>query len=113
MLSVAAFMLTSTTPAYLYLGPLCAQDVAPPAFDPWTGRPHGRIYDVADCLADPTGAPANLERIVNPVPDELQGRRAVPLPAGFAVGSVITIGTMAAMSRRRRVEPTGPSAMVT
>ena len=100
VLSVAAFLLTSTTPSYIYLGPACAQNVAGPAFDPWTGQPHGRIYDTWDCFAAAPGTLASLTRVVDPVPDEMLGRNAIPLPVGFAVGCVITVGAMAVLRRR-------------
>lgn len=108
-LSVAAFWLTSTTPTYEYLGGPCTDLVALPGFDPWTGRPHGLIYDDhgGTCLSDQDFAWESPTRVVDPVPDEMLGRQAIPLPVGFAVGCVVTIGAMAVIGRRRRVESPG------
>jgi len=108
-LSVAAFWLTSTTPRYEYIGGPCTDAVAVPGFDPWTGQPHGLISnDYGDtCLSDPNFVWENPTRVVDRAPDEMLGRQAIPLPVGLAVGVVITIGAMAVMSRRRRVEPPG------
>jgi hypothetical protein len=115
VLSVAAFWLTSTTPGYESIVGPCADHVAFPRFDPWTGQPNGLIYDDygGTCLTDPNFAWENPTRVVDPVPDEMLGRQAIPLPVGFVVGSVITIGAMAVMSRRRRVEPPGRPLVVT
>jgi hypothetical protein len=114
VLSVAAFWLTSTTPRYESIVEPCTVPVAFPGFDPWTGQPGGLTYDDygGTCLSDPNFAWGNPTRVVDPVPDEMLGRQAIPLPVGFAVGSVITIVAIVAMRRRRRVEPPGrPSAV--
>ena len=101
----ALFVVTSWTPEYLYLGPLCAHDVALPGFDPWTGKPHGRIYDCTPIDGSATLRTAqDGQRITRPAPPELHGRRAVPLPVGFALGGFIglvwlTVGSIA--DRRR------------
>ena len=104
-LSVAAFWLTSTTPSHAYLGGPCTDHVALPGFDPWTGQPHGLIYDRADdCLTLPA-AWENPTRVVAPVPDDLLGRQAIPIPVGFAVGIALSIGVAAMVGLRRSVEP--------
>jgi len=108
VLSVAAFWLTSTTPRYEpSVGP-CTDHFTFPGFDPWTGQPHGFIYDdYGDtCLTDPNFAWENPTRVAEPVPDEMLGRQAIPLPVGFAIGSVITMGAMVVTRRRRMVKPT-------
>jgi hypothetical protein len=80
-LAVIIFLATSTTPLYRYLGPLCAQTVSDPGFDPWTGQPHGRIYT----------CPGEL--LTSEAPHELVGRWVVLLPDGFAVGAAIRSGS--------------------
>lgn len=109
VLSAAAFWLTSTTPTYEWIGGPCTDHVAFPGFDPWTGQPHGFVYDDygGACLSDPNFAWQNPARVVDPVPDEMVGRQAIPLPVGFAVGSLVTIGAMVAMRRQKRAEPSG------
>jgi hypothetical protein len=73
--ATALFVLTSWTPEYTFLGPLCAtRTVVHPGFDLWTGQPHGRTYDCAPIDGSAT------TRITAPVPDDLIDRRAIPLP---------------------------------
>ena len=114
-LSVAAFWLTSTTPSYQYLGGPCTDLVALPGFDPWTGQPHGLISNDygGSCTFDGDVTQANVTRVVDPAPDEMLGRQAIPLPVGFVVGCVVTIGAMTVMSQRRRVESPGRPPVVT
>jgi hypothetical protein len=101
--AVVAFALTSQTRGYAYLGPLCATNDVSPGFDPWTGDPHGRAYDYTpEC---PTDHPGIVTRVVAEIPDELLGRRAIPLPAGFAIGAVAIIAALLIRDFRRR----GPS----
>jgi hypothetical protein len=83
------FVLTSGTRGYGFLGPLCAaNEVAAPGFDPWTGEPHGRIFDCVDRFGEASSA---TTRITAEPPIELMDRQAVPLPAGFAIGAVIAV----------------------
>jgi hypothetical protein len=84
--ATALFVLTSWTPEYTFLGPLCAtRTVVHPGFDLWTGQPHGRTYDCAPIDGSAT------TRITAPVPDDLIDRRAIPLPIGFALGAFIVL----------------------
>ena len=92
--AITLFSVTSQAPTYGYLGPLCAQHVAGPGFDPWTGEPHGRIYDCTPIFDE--SAPTT--RITGDVPAELADRRAVPLPVGFAIGSFIALVWLTATS---------------
>ena len=97
--AIALFGVTSQVEKYGYLGPLCAiRDVAHPGFDLWTGEPHGRVYDCAPIDGSAT------TRVTAAVPDELIGRRAVPLPVGFAVGAFIALVwlTVGSITDRRR-----------
>jgi hypothetical protein len=103
--SVGAFWVTSLTPNYLYLGPICITNDVHPGFDPWTGQPHGRNYDRVDC--DLEADPAIVQHIEGAIPPEMQGRQALPLPAGFAAGCLITVGALALQDSRRRARPTG------
>jgi hypothetical protein len=88
--ALGLFFVTSWgVPQYGYLGPLCAvRDIAQPGFNPWTGEPHGRIFECAQ-LFDEAGSP--IKRVTSEAPIELVDRQAVPLPAGFAVGALIAV----------------------
>jgi hypothetical protein len=101
--AVLGFALTSQTPGYTYLGPLCASNDVHPGFDPWTGEPYGRSFDLTpECW---TEHPGPQTRVVGDFPDELVGRWAIPLPLGFAIGSVAMVGALLVVDIRRR----GPS----
>ena len=98
--AVVLFGVTSWTAEYTYLGPACATNtVAQPGFDPWTGEPRGRIFDCAPIDGSAT------TRITGEPPDELIGRRAVPLPVGFALTvfiALIWLGARAITEADRR-----------
>ena len=95
---LGAFALTAQHQQYGYIGPLCRSDeVRSAGFDPWTGEPIGAIY-----VCEPThpdDPPMHL--VTDPPPDDLLGRRAIPVQIGFAVGSVATAVLL--WARRRRV----------
>jgi hypothetical protein len=107
--AIILFGVTSATPTYAYLGPLCAiREIAPPGFDPWTGVPHGRIFDCKPIDGSAT------TRVTGEPPDELIGRPVVPLPLGFALGAFITLVWLTARSiteadRRRGRNPEATS----
>jgi hypothetical protein len=86
---LTAFVLlvvTASTPRYVYTGPLCQlTTVADPGFDPWTGEPHGRIFDCQPLDGSP------VARVTSDAPTELIGCRAVPLPLGFGPGVFIAL----------------------
>jgi hypothetical protein len=63
-------------------------------FDPWTGQPHGWTYQ-----EDPHGLGGRIDR-AGPVPADIVGRRAIPLPLGFAVGALLGVGLASAARRR-------------
>jgi hypothetical protein len=90
----AAYALTSITPSYVYLGAVCATNDAHPGFDPWTGEPHGRSF-IRDCKGNLGEVQAGPIPIVTDTPAELVGRRAVPLPLGFALWIALTLGWLA------------------
>ena len=110
IVAFVAFALTSAAPFGRYLGPICVDDVARPGFDIWTGEPHGRIVDQYQCPPDPPEARVNVVRFAYPVPDQMVGRRAMPLPVGFIAGCVLTIGLLAIFRVRRRPGATGDAA---
>jgi hypothetical protein len=87
LFGVVAFAATSSYPQQMYLGPLCrSQDVRAAGFDPWTGEPVGDIYG-----CDPTWEGDQPSHLVTlPVPEDLVGRRAIPIPAGFVLGAGLT-----------------------
>jgi hypothetical protein len=101
------FVLTSHSPVYGYLGPLCAtRTVVHPGFDPWTGEPHGRTYE---CKSFDGSA---ITLVTDKAPDELIDRRAVPLPVGFVVGVFFALVwlTVASVADRRASPFKGPVA---
>ena len=80
----ALFVVTAGTPGYTYTGPLCQlRAIADPGFDPWTGQPHGRVFDCQPLDGSP------ITRISADPPSELIGRRVIPLPLGFGLGAFI------------------------
>ena len=100
---VIAFASTGSYPQRGYLGPICNTGIVRDAgFDPWTGEPVGAIY-----RCDPTAAgdpPSHLVPIQ--LPDDLVGRRAVPIPIGFAFGALVA-APVVFLVRRRKVAETG------
>jgi hypothetical protein len=99
LVGVVAFAFTGSYPQVGYLGPLCRSDeVRAAGFDPWTGLPVGSIY-----RCDPThpqDPPSHLVPL--PVPDDLVGRRAIPVPVEFAAGVVLGLLLMRIRDRSRR-----------
>src|SRR5262245_44404087 len=86
--AVLAFAVTAQVPSVTFLGGP-GWHMTPAGFDPWTGEPYGPVVSGA-------GGPA----ISEPVPAELAGRRAVPMPLGFLIGSAL--GLIAALAWERR-----------
>ena len=80
--ALVLFGVTGGSATYSYLG-FCGPTVAP-GFDPWTGEPHGGIFRCTRIDGPITIEPGE-------VPDDLIGRRAVPLPVGFALGAFIAL----------------------
>jgi hypothetical protein len=109
-IGLATFSFTSTHRAYIYLGPLCAtHNIQTPGFNPWTGDPQGRIY-VCDRNflgggSSAVASPIPVEVVASPVPVELVGRKAIPVPVGFAVGSSVSAPIVFWLDRRRRRRP--------
>jgi hypothetical protein len=97
-----AFALTSQYPVRAVLGPACrADEIRPNGFDPWTGEPQGDIYR---CLSISSDSPPE-HFVTDPVPEDLVGRRAIPLPVGVAFGALIATPAIL-LYRRRRTQPT-------
>ena len=61
-------------------------DVVLSGFNPWTGVPHGWIATVEG----PLHLGDHVER--GPVPDDIRGRWAIPLPLGFGLGAAAGLG---------------------
>jgi hypothetical protein len=111
-ISLTSFFVTSQHRQFTYLGPLCARDLALPAFDPWTGAPHGRIYEVSE-PCPPASAGTTYRLVVVSIPREMLGRQAIPVPVGFVSGcafAVIGIGLGVVLVGRRRLGPGRPQA---
>ena len=83
-MGVVLYTATSLTGPYNYLGK-CQPTVAKPGFDPWTGEPYGGI------LACTHIDGSAMTRRNAAVPDDMVGRRAIPVPAGFALGVAIAL----------------------
>jgi hypothetical protein len=63
-------------------------------FDPLTGLPHGWTYTI------PARTPMDVPRVTTgPVPTDMQGRWAIPLPLGFTLG---VLAGLAIVSLARR-----------
>ncbi|MGH2465858.1 MAG: hypothetical protein ACRDGI_10390 [Candidatus Limnocylindrales bacterium] len=68
-------------------------------FDPLTGTPHGASFNCPQLtgLGGQVSVPQN-----DPIPAGLIGRRAIPVPLGFLVGTGISIVSAALISAWRR-----------
>jgi len=102
IIGAAAFWLTSFTPTYGHLGPICLTGIVrEPGFDPWTGEPYGTIYRCENPL--PIGI-QGVRYVPEDPPDDIASRRAIPIPAGIALG-VLILGGLAVASERRGRSP--------
>lgn len=98
IIGIASFLLTSSTPSYSYLGSICMTGIVrEPGFDPWTGEPHGLTFRCTNDLG--IGDVGTHDVTENP-PDDIANRRAIPIPAGMALG-VLVLGGLAVFSERR------------
>jgi len=68
-------------------------------FNPWTGVPHGWIATVEG----PLHLGDHVER--GPVPDDIRGRWAIPLPLGFGLGAAAGLGLIVVARRFATDEP--------
>jgi hypothetical protein len=97
VLSVAAFSVTSYA-SYKYLGGPDMVYLAYPGFDPLTGLPRGVVIE--GTVVDGQGGSTRVTH--ESMPPDMVGRRAIPLPVGFAIGVIVMIGVLAVISRPRR-----------
>ena len=82
----------SGRPGGIHLSPY-AQDVHLSGFDAWTGQPHGwRYTEHPHGIGDPVTT-------YGPMPLDLVGRWAIPLPAGFAIGAMAGLALVMAARR--------------
>jgi hypothetical protein len=97
-LACEAFLASSFRESDPALATGCPIDITQSAgFDLWTGLPHGRVYE-RYCPGSPTG-------IHDPLPPDMQGRRAVSLPDAFPVAWTggLLVSAAALVLRNRRL----------
>jgi hypothetical protein len=101
ILAYAAFLVSSFREPDPFLATGCPIAITQSAgFDLWTGLPHGKVYE-RDCPGGPT-------EIHDPVPADMQGRRAVSLPDAFPVTfafGLLVSGAISVLRHRRRSRP--------
>ena len=83
----------SGRPGGIHLGPY-AQEVKLSGFDPWTGQPYGYSF-----TEHPHGI-GNPVTTYGPIPADLEGRWAIPIPIGFGIGALAGIALIVAARRR-------------
>ena len=101
LFAAVGFAVTSQTRYGTYLGPLCADTVLPHGFDPWTGEPHGRIFDTYVCPPVPPDNHVFERRVIGTVPPDMLGRPIITWPIGFLLGSLLTAAVLLVRDRRR------------
>jgi hypothetical protein len=106
--ALVGFGITSATSYGTYLGPLCADTVASHGFDPWTGEPHGRIYDAYVCPPVPPDNHVFERRVVGSVPPDMLGRPIITYPVGFLLGCLLTAAVLLVRGRRRAHDRAAP-----
>jgi hypothetical protein len=99
VVGLGAFALSSAhEPPLTRSHPICRDlQIEEAHFDLWTGRPVGLVFR----CPEPFGSEAPWD-IRIPVSDEMVGRRAIPFPAGFLVGALLTGAVVLLIDRRRR-----------
>lgn len=104
LIGVAAFSLASgPVPLYVYGGPLGARHIANPGFDPWTGVPHGRIFEIQAMNSEGRFVAMDPPQIIEgSVPDALLARRVVPIPVWIVLGSIVATPALLLIDRHRR-----------
>jgi hypothetical protein len=93
------FQNASGRPGGIRLSPY-AQEIRLSGFDPWTGQPFGWSFtEHPHGIGTPTTT-------YGPIPGDIVGRWAIPLPVGFAGGAFAGV-LLIAMARRpeRRLSP--------
>ena len=84
-----------------------AQNVRGSGFDAWTGQPRGWRYTENAHFTYPA-----LNVVYGPIPSDIAGRWAVPLPIGFGLGAVVGYLLVVAARRGRpgaRIAPNSSS----
>ena len=107
IIGIASFWLTSSTPVYSTLGHFCMSGIVrEPGFDPWTGEPYGMTYQCTNDLPDLVDV--GTRDVTESPPDDIAGRRAIPIPAGTAFGMLV-LGGLAVLSKRRERRGRSPA----
>lgn len=101
VLGIGAFAATGFESPTIYLGP--CYPVVGEGFDPWTGLPHGSVWECAPWIV-PAGAGATATEgrpgFAQPPSDAIAGRWAVPVPLGFVAGAGLALVAGARRDRR-------------
>ena len=92
-----AFLLTAQASQAIHI-PECIP-TADAGFDPLTGLPHGATFECAQLTG--SGGQTSVVPALS-MPPELAGRRAIPVPLGFAVGGTAALVGLTIARRRRR-----------
>ena len=65
-------------------------------FNPWTGEPVAEVWGCTNLAPAPGSLPGHPPKwvatysVVSRIPDDVVGRRAIPVPVGFALGFLLT-----------------------
>jgi hypothetical protein len=89
---LGAFELTAQAPPAVL--PTFCQATAQAGFDPWTGLPHGLTYHCPPLSGQSAGTTDDTgpqTTFVEPIPPEILGRHAIPVPLGFILGGAIVL----------------------
>ena len=89
---LGAFELTAQAPPAVL--PTFCQATAQAGFDPWTGMPHGLTYHCPPLSGQSAGTTDDTRpqtTFVEPIPPEILGRHAIPIPLGFILGGGIVL----------------------
>jgi hypothetical protein len=108
IVGVGAYALTGYWTQQVFLG-FC-QPTIQAGFDPWTGLPHGSTIHCPPGSGTSIGATDDTKpqtTFVDPIPTEIAGRRAIPVPIGFILGGGAALLLPLV---RRRAQPVQPTA---
>jgi hypothetical protein len=96
---IGAFLVTGSYPRQLYMG-FC-DPVVQAGFNPLSGLPHGvTLYCAPLSIGGPAPSPSTT---YVPMPADLAGRWAIPVPLGFVAGAALVL--VALKARKSRREP--------
>ncbi len=105
LIALVLFVLTSPAPRTVFLpvgrpdGTGFVTDFG--GTDQWTGE----VQPVTQSWTDPTGKRMTKVYALSP---EDKNYRAIPMPVGFVVGSLLTLGLIVILGRRRTVRTSSP-----